>query len=354
MPFIESITTALPAYRHQQKDILKFMQGFASSEEQRKLNMIYKKSGIQQRYSIISDYSKEMKDWDFFPRNSEAEPFPSVEKRMQIFEKEALDLAERAIRQLEDWQNITHLITVTCTGLSAPGLDIALIKRLGLASDRITRYSINFMGCYAGLQALRLADTLCKADAQARVLLVDIELCTLHFQKTPNEDNYLANALFADGAAACIISNNTKAAWKILDFHSDLILQEANAMAWQIASTGFLMTLSSYIPQILKENIEKLVKNALEKSRISIEQIHTWAIHPGGKRILDELKSVLYIDEVAIQASYEVLANYGNMSSVTIFFVLKEIWQRSGNVFACGFGPGLSMESALLQSNTDH
>lgn len=351
MPYIESIATVLPAYCHQQKDILRFMQGFAPPEEHRKLNAIYKKSGIQQRYSVISDYSKEMKDWDFFPRNSEAEPFVSVESRMDLFHKEAILLAEKAVRQLEDWQNITHLITVTCTGLSAPGLDIALIKRLGLASDRIIRYSINFMGCYAGLQALRLADTLCKADAQARVLLVDVELCTLHFQKTPSEDNYLANALFADGAAACIISNNTKAAWKILNFHSDLISQEENAMAWQIASTGFLMTLSSYVPQILKENIEKLVKNALIKSRISIEQIHTWAIHPGGKRILDEIRKTLCLNDQALGASYEVLANYGNMSSVTIFFVLKETWQNNGNTFACGFGPGLTMESVLLQRN---
>jgi predicted naringenin-chalcone synthase len=353
MPFIESIATALPAYCHQQKDILKFMQGFVSEQEQRKLSMIYRQSGIKQRYSVLSDYSKEIRQWDFFPRNAEAEPFPNVESRMKLFHKEALELAEKAIRQLEDWQNVTHLVTVTCTGLSAPGLDIALIKRLNLPPEKITRYSINFMGCYAGLQALRLADTLCKADTKARVLLVDVELCTLHFQKTPSEDNYLANALFADGAAASIISNNTKAAWQMLDFHSDLILQAENDMAWQVSSTGFLMTLSAYIPQILKENMKKLVEKALAKTKISIEQIHTWAIHPGGKRILDEIQKVLPIEKEAIQASYDVLTNYGNMSSVTIFFVLKEIWQRNGNVFACGFGPGLTMESILLQKNTN-
>lgn len=348
MPFIEAIATALPPYCHLQEDILKFMQGFAPAQAHRKLSTIYKKSGIKQRYSVISDYSRDIDERTFYPKSPTAEPFPDIEKRMSLFHQEALRLAEGAVRQLEDWQNITHLITVTCTGLAAPGLDIALLKALQLPTDKVVRYSVNFMGCYAGLQALRLADSLCKAHAQARVLIVDVELCTLHFQKTPTEDNFLANALFADGAAASIVSNQ-KGAWKILDFHSDLIWQGEQAMAWQVASTGFLMTLSSYIPQILKINIGGLIEKALSKQKISSEQIRTWAIHPGGKRILDELKSVLHIQDEQIQASYQVLENFGNMSSVTIFFVLKAIWERAGSAFACSFGPGLTMESALLE-----
>lgn len=349
MPFIEAIATAMPPYCHSQDDILKFMQVFAPAEERRKLSMIYKKSGIEKRYSVLSDYGNTMEKWTFFPKNIDAEPFPSVEKRMELFHKEAIDLAEKAVRELKDYENITHLITVTCTGLAAPGLDIALLRKLNLPTDKITRYSINFMGCYAGLQALRLADTLCKAESNARILIVDVELCTLHFQKTPTEDNFLANALFADGAVAAIISNNTMASWQIKDFHSDLILQGENDMAWQIASSGFLMKLSSYIPQILKENMQVLVKKALEKNNINQEQIDFWAIHPGGKRILDELKNSLKIETEQIQASYNILKNYGNMSSVTIFFVLKELWNKKGNIFACGFGPGLTMESMILK-----
>ena len=350
MPFIEEISTALPPYCHSQTDILKFMQEFAPAQDRRKLNMIYKKSGIEQRYSIISDYGEAIEKWHFFPKNPEAEPFPNVEKRMSVFQDEAIKLAVKAIKPLKNWQNITHLITVTCTGLAAPGLDITLLKKLNLPADKVIRYSINFMGCYAGLQALRLADSLCRAEENARVLIVDVELCTLHFQKTPSEDNFLANALFADGAAVAIVSNNPKAAWQINGFHSELILQGENDMAWEVASSGFLMKLSSYIPQILKENIQSLVEKALFKNKISKEQIHNWAIHPGGKRILDELKSSLRIEDEQIQASYDVLKNYGNMSSATIFFVLKELWKKKGNIFACGFGPGLTMESMLIGS----
>jgi predicted naringenin-chalcone synthase len=351
MPYIEAIATATPAYCHLQEDILKFMQGFASTTEQRKLAMIYKKSGIKQRYSIISDYSQPMDRWKFYPNNPTAEPFPSIEKRMELFHQEALRLAEKAVRALEEWQNITHLITVTCTGLAAPGLDIALLKALQLPTDIITRYSINFMGCYAGLQALRLADSLCKAHKKAKVLIVDVELCTLHFQKTPTEDNFLANALFADGAAACIVSNKKNADWKLVDFFSELIWQGESDMAWQISSSGFLMTLSAYIPQILKENIEILIEKALSRNELKAEQIKTWAIHPGGKRILDELKNALKIENQQIQTSYEVLQSYGNMSSATIFFVLKAIQEQKGLTFACGFGPGLTMESVLLEKS---
>lgn len=351
MPFIESITTAVPSYCHLQGDILKFMQAFAPEQEHRKLGVIYKKSGIEKRHSVISDYGEVMGKWNFFPNNAAAEPFPNIEKRMLLFEQEAILLAEKAVRALEEWENITHLITVTCTGLAAPGLDIALLKKLHLSTDKTSRYSINFMGCYAGLQALRLADALCRAEKNARVLIVDVELCTLHFQKTPTEDNFLANALFADGAAASIVSNNSKAAWKINGFHSDLIRQGEQAMAWQIASSGFLMSLSSYVPQILKENMQELVEKTLSKNNISQEQIHFWAIHPGGKRILDELKNSLNIKKEQIQASYDVLRNFGNMSSATIFFVLQEVWNKKGNIFACGFGPGLAMESMLLEKN---
>lgn len=350
MPFIEEIAIANPKYCHKQEDILKFMQSVAPENEHRKLKMIYKKSGIQTRYSVIPDYGLEERT--FYPLSQTLEPFPSVETRMKLFEKEALDLCVNAIEKLTDFSSITHLITVTCTGLSAPGLDIALIKKLKLPTD-IIRASVNFMGCYAGFHALRLADTFCKTQENARILIVDVELCTIHFQKTSTEDNFIANALFADGAAAVIVSNNPKQAYfELKGFHTELALEGEQSMAWEVASTGFLMTLNSYVPDFLASNIENLVDKSLKKNNLLLSQVHHWAIHPGGNRILESIEKKLTLKKIQLESAYKVLSQYGNMSSATIFFVLKElknIVKKNENIFSCGFGPGLTMESVVLK-----
>jgi predicted naringenin-chalcone synthase len=350
MPFIEEIAIANPKFCHKQEDILKFMQSVAPESEHRKLKMIYQKSEIKTRYSVIPDYSTQKRT--FYPSSRDLEPFPTVEARMKLFEKEALALCLSAVSKIQKKTNITHLITVTCTGLSAPGLDIALIKKLNLPTD-IIRTSVNFMGCYAGFHALRLADSFCKSQKDAKVLIVDVELCTIHFQKTATEDNFLANALFADGASAVIVSNNNQNShFELKGFHTELALEGEQSMAWQVASTGFLMTLNSYVPKFLTSNIDKLIAKSFEKNRLNFLQIHHWAIHPGGSRILESIEKKLELKKVQLESSYKVLSEYGNMSSATIFFVLKELESlvmKDENIFACGFGPGLTMESLVLK-----
>jgi predicted naringenin-chalcone synthase len=352
MPFIEEIATVNPAFCHKQEDILHFMQSVAPASEHRKLKMIYQKSGIQTRYSVLADYSKSPQQYHFYPNNPDLEPFPNVEKRMQIFKKEALHLALQAVKHL-DVTDITHLITVSCTGLSAPGLEIDLIRELRLPTH-LVRTSVNFMGCYAGFHALRLADAFCKSQPNAKVLVVDIELCTLHFQKTPNEDNFLANALFADGGAAVLVSNDaSKASYELLQFNSQLVLEGEQSMAWEISPSGFLMTLSSYVPQLLAKNIETLFYKVIENANYQFSDIDFWAIHPGGRRILESIEQNLTLKSSQVAASYEVLRRYGNMSSATIFFVLKALKSSikpDNTIFACGFGPGLTMESLILRA----
>jgi len=352
MSFIEEIVTANPEFCHQQEDILKFMQTVAPESEHRKLKMIYQKSGIQTRYSVIPDYSVDSSKREFYPSSQSLEPFPNVEQRMQLFEREALKISLKAARNIQNLSQITHLITVTCTGLSAPGLDIALVRDLGLPKN-IVRTSVNFMGCYAGFHALRLADAFCKAQENARVLVVDVELCTIHFQKTPSEDNFVANALFADGAAAIVVSNQKdKSKFELKDFHTELALEGEQSMAWQVASTGFLMTLSSYVPNILASNIQNLICNTLAKNGLSLKEIEHWAIHPGGNRILESIEKSLSLEKTQLTSSYQVLSQFGNMSSATIFYVLKELESEAvsqNHIFACGFGPGLTMESLVLK-----
>jgi predicted naringenin-chalcone synthase len=208
---IISIGTAVPAYCHEQMTILSFMQTvYAANEtDKRKMRFLYQQSGIKQRYSVISDYSRPVQDWKFYPQSENLEPFPSLEQRMMIYNRQAPLLSVDAIRDClnhaHDPKKITHLITVSCTGMSAPGLDLQVMELMDLQKD-IFRTSINFMGCYAAIHALKIADALCKSDSSARVLIVCTELCTLHFQREATMDNIASSLLFGDGSAAALIT----------------------------------------------------------------------------------------------------------------------------------------------------
>ena len=212
MSKIVSIGTALPEYRHEQQKIFEFMSRvYAINEvEKRKLRFLYKHSGIQTRYSVLPDYSVSADQWQFFTPTENLDPVPSIEKRMKNFREYAAPLSLKAINDcLADFkdQNITHLITVSCTGMSSPGLDLELIELLNLPATT-WRTSINFMGCYAAIHGLILADAICKSDKKANVLIVCVELCTLHFQKKYNPDNISSGILFSDGAAAILVTGN--------------------------------------------------------------------------------------------------------------------------------------------------
>ena len=359
MPKIIAIGTANPIHCHQQNDIMRFMLDANNPDEKNKklLPILYHRSGINTRYSVFSDFSLARGQWGFFGDNC---TMPSLEKRMAFYNQEAVKLSVAAIdnclqniKENEvNIQEVTHLITVTCTGLSAPGLDIQLVQALNL-SPNIIRTSVNFMGCYAALHAIKIADAFCRADASAKVLVVCTELCTLHFQKSNDIDAILSSTLFADGSAACLISgDNDDKGLEIKQFYSQIALSGQADMAWQLSSTGFLMTLSSHVPKLIKQEIRNLLKNSLQKLGLRIENITDWAIHPGGKNILEAVETSLELSVNALSDSYDVLKNYGNMSSPTILFVLKKMMEDSskkGNIFAIAFGPGITMESVILE-----
>lgn len=356
MSKIISIGTALPQYRHNQEDILRFMQRVYSADAtaQRKMKFLYHHSGISSRHSVIADYSRPATEWKFYPRTENLEPFPSLEQRMALYNRYAAPLSVDAIRNclkhLLAPQEITHLITVSCTGMSAPGLDLQVMDMMGL-SNTLFRTSINFMGCYAAIHALKLADAICKTDTGARVAIVCTELCTLHFQREPTVDNITSSMLFADGAAAALVTHDEfpGRGLKIEDFYSEIIPKGKKDMAWELSSTGFLMTLSGYIPNLIEEDFEQLVERSLQHARTKKENIAHWCIHPGGKRILEAVSRSLQLHDTALQHSYTVLQKFGNMSSPTILFVLKHIldaYQAADEkVLAAAFGPGLTMET---------
>jgi predicted naringenin-chalcone synthase len=358
---IVSIGTAVPAFKHAQKDILQFMQQVYALDtaENRKLKFLYSQSGIETRYSVIPDYSHQLPEWKFYPHSENLEPFPDLEKRMRWFNRYAGPLSVDAIRECIseniNSKDITHLITVSCTGMSAPGLDLMVMELMDLPKN-IFRTSINFMGCYAAIHGLKMADMICNKDRNAKVMIVCTELCTLHFQKDASPDSLASTLLFSDGSAAALVMHDDAEAkgLHLKSFYSEVVPKGKRDMAWELSSTGFLMTLSGYIPDLIKEDFEPLVQRALQHAGMHQQDISNWCIHPGGRRIVDTIHKSLQLPEGKLQACYDVLRDYGNMSSPTILFVLKELVQNSSSdesIFGAAFGPGLTMETFVASTH---
>ena len=331
--------------------------------EKRTLRFLYHKSAIENRYSVIPDYSLGANDWEFYPATENLEPFPGIDLRMKWYAKEACPLSvnaiEKCIAAKINKEEITHLITVSCTGMSAPGLDLEIMEAMDLPPT-IFRTSVNFMGCYAAIHAMKLADAFCKSDSNAKVLIVCTELCTLHFQKENSIDNIASSLLFGDGSAAILIVNDKHDLQGVTmkNFYSEVALKGKKEMSWEISKSGFLMTLSGYVPDLIEEDFAGLLKNALQNAGKNESDISHWCIHPGGKRILDVIEKSTTISDNDMKYSLNVLRKYGNMSSPTILFVLEEILDSlenttfdKVNIFGAAFGPGLTMETFILAND---
>lgn len=363
---LEAIATANPPFRFSQADALAFMSQLEvlSSPVRARLAKIYAKSGIDCRYTCIQDYLAAPPDFSFFPNNWQLNPPPSTKVRSQFYQryapKIATDAANQAIQKVGLQPSaITHLIVVSCTGFSAPGLDIHLMQHLGLRAT-VDRTIIGFMGCYAAFNGLKAAHAICQSNANAKVLLVCVELCTLHLQAEDSLESIVINALFGDGAAAAILAPRVthEASGKLayVDGYSLLAEDTIGLMSWNIGNTGFLMNLSPQVPHAIAQHLPTYLTAFLERHNLSESEIDFWAVHPGGRLVLDEVQDLLQLADGTLQASYEVLKNYGNMSSGTILFVLQRILAQQTqlkNGIALAFGPGLTIEGCLFQQIGD-
>ena len=367
--YISSIGTANPEHRTPQSHIAKFMANALSIKGHEKVRMqaLYRASGIGYRYSVLEDYGSDIEQFSFYPKSESLEPFPATAKRMLTYKQEALPLAVNAIHDcfkslnqpivLED---ISHLITVSCTGMYAPGIDIGIVQEMGLRPD-IKRTAINFMGCYAAFNAIKVGDAICRAEPEAKVLIVCVELCSIHFQKENDSDDVLASALFGDGAAAMIMQGQPVPGLSLCleQFHCSLALEGKQEMAWHIGDHGFEMKLSSYVPDIIGNQIRPWVHELLNKQNLRPDQVDFYAAHPGGKRILETVERELGLKKKDNKYAYAVLQQYGNMSSPTILFVLKALSEdlsendHGKNILSFAFGPGLTMESMLLKVHNE-
>lgn len=365
-----SIGTAVPGHRYNQQAIADFMIRYFNVPEEasRKISIIYQKSGIEYRHSVLPDFFRNGHAPILFDATSAN---PALSKRMEVYQSGALHLAVQAVKDCINELDkktqkkllpVTHLITVSCTGMSAPGLDIQLMKQLELP-DHVDRTSVNFMGCYGGFHALKMADAICRSDESATVLIVMVELCSLHFQPEIDNENMVVNSLFADGAAAMLITSKEKSkktnvpALQISGFHSKVIHAGETMMTWHPSEKGFLMSLDALVPQLIEDHAGSLVAEALEKYELKRSDVSHWAIHPGGRKILEAAQRGIKLTSEDLKESYSVLKNFGNMSSPTVSFILKLMqenmrWKKRERILAAGFGPGITIETAMLQPVT--
>ena len=359
---IEAIGTANPGLTRPQDDAATFMEQVISIPEsiRSRIRTIYDRSGIDFRHTCIDDYARPVNDFKFYPQNWKLEPEPSTEQRNSLYKKAAVPLAVQAAsnainKSPVDPRSITHVITVSCTGFFAPGLDIELCRRLNLSRD-VERVHIGFMGCYAAFNALKTANAFCQSNADAVVLIVCVELCTLHFQVSDTMEKAVINSLFSDGAAAAVMTSKSRqdAAGKLVYSRGLCMLDDDSLdhMTWDVGDTGFNMGLSRKVPDVISGMLPGYIEHLLESTQTKREDIDFWAIHPGGRAVVEKAMETLALDDEDVFDSFEVLRLHGNMSSPTILFVLEQKLKdleglRKG--VALAFGPGLTIEGCLLE-----
>jgi predicted naringenin-chalcone synthase len=327
------------------------------------LSRVFLRSGISARGTVLAAGAASALEaiQAFYPAPGEGpENGPTTAQRMERYRQEAPPLAQAAAEQAlgaagADAAAITHLVTVSCTGFFAPGLDAALIERLGLPRT-LRRLHVGFMGCHAAFNALAAARDAVRATPRARVLVCCVELCSLHFAYGWDPGKLVANALFADGAAAVVLgavddAGGAPGSWRLRDTASVLLPGCPEAMTWRIGDHGFEMTLTPEVPGLVGTHLRAWCDEWLARQGMTVADIAGWAIHPGGPKVLTAAAEALGLEPAALRHSRAVLAAHGNMSSATVLFILQEMARAGceGPCVAIGLGPGLVAEGMLLE-----
>lgn len=344
---INAIGTAVPDHDMHGK----FLQ-FAPMilEDDRKVRLLERmaaKSGIAHRYSVLAPHpdTGRIDSAGFYRRGA----FPDTRQRMRLFEEHALPLAIRAIDDLgvDAARSATHLVLSCCTGFTGPGTDLQIAQAVGLRDD-VERTVVGFMGCSAALNALKLARHQVRSDPAARVLMINLELCTLHFRETTDTEEMLSYLIFADGCAASLITAEHHGL-ALDSFRSTVIPDSSGHITWQIGEAGFVMHLSGALPAAVGRTVAAMLPQLLG-GRAPTE-IPLWAVHPGGRSILDAVERGVG-NAMDLRASRDILRQYGNMSSPTIMFVMQRFLSDPhaiGEGCMLAFGPGITVESARFR-----
>jgi predicted naringenin-chalcone synthase len=351
--YINRVAIAVPPH-----DIHDAFRQFAQSmfdNDARRASLFRKmaeRAGIEHRYSCLAPAtqleSAAIDAAGFYVRGD----FPDTAARMRLFEQHAPDLAQAAVERLQlgaERERITHLLITCCTGFSAPGLDLEVVERCKLPNS-VERTMIGFMGCYAAINALKLARHIVRSEPSARVLILNLELCTLHLKETTDIEQVLSFLLFGDGCAACLVSADPVGT-ALDSFRAVLVPGTRDLITWNIRDFGFDMILSGKVPAAIHDALHEHVGEILEGA--PVQSINLWAVHPGGRTVLDAVERAFDLAPPALAASREILRRYGNMSSATVMFVIGYLLRsgaRGRTGCAMSFGPGLTAETMLFRT----
>ncbi|SLN60939.1 type III polyketide synthase [Roseisalinus antarcticus] len=348
--FLNAVATAVPPNDVHGAFLQIAPQFLKDPRERAVFSRMATRSGIEHRYSSLEPSAEaDRHDVVGFYKTGN---FPSTGARMARFKADAIVLldkvlAELAKREGADWADgITHVVLATCTGFAAPWIDAHLVRAHGLAPT-VQRLLIGFMGCNAALNAFGTAGNIVTANPEARVLVLNIELCTLHFQEGTPLATALTFMLFADGAAASIVSADPHGL-QFERFASRIAPDSEEAISWHIGDSGFDMVLSGEVPRIVGDVSPAHVRALVDDP----DEVALWAIHPGGRTILDAVERHCDLPPEALAVSRGVLRDFGNMSSATIPFVLNRMLEEpsQGRLgVSLGFGPGVSVEGMAFR-----
>lgn len=376
-PEMLSVGVAVPPFCVGNEASAKFAEQMSCSTEResRKVAALYRRTGIEHRGSVLFDENPEAEIVNSFypPATSPTDRGPGTKSRSDRYAVEAPLLAIASAKDALSKSGlsageITHLVTVSCTGFSAPGVDIRLIDELGLPATT-QRVQVGFMGCHAAINGLRVCRGLLAADPDAKVLLCSVELCSLHYQYGYNPDRIVSGALFADGSASVVLQSTADlikpdkdedsscqdscghGIGQVVATGSCLVPDSRDAMTWRIGDTGYEMTLSARVPGLIEDNLEQYLSGWLADQGETIQSIQGWAVHPGGSRILTATRDALGLRDDDLATSRGVLNDHGNMSSSTMLFILNRFAKanRPKPWVMLGFGPGLEIEVALIR-----
>ncbi|MHA7288460.1 type III polyketide synthase [Arthrobacter sp. MDT3-24] len=368
--YVRSLETAVPPtvlVQTEARDVFAAQPGLTRLGS-RLVSTCFDSAAIDTRHTAVEEMTMAFRSDDpqFFDPSTGLLLNPTTKVRNEFFAREVTKLfiesARAAVDACPDLSllDITHVITVSCTGFFNPGPDYKIVRALGL-DPAVQRYHLGFMGCYAAFPALRAAKSFCEADPQAVVLVVCAELCSLHVRTSNDPDTIMGSALFADGAAAAIITArndpDAPALMQLDHFETVLTPVGEESMAWNIGDHGFEMVLGNYVPHIIDDHIIGALAPLLTRDPslrgLPYRDIRHWAIHPGGRSILDKVQTRLELTDEQLVPARDTLRDYGNMSSATVLFVLRHILEQppvegEERICSMAFGPGLTVETGLF------
>jgi len=361
---IRGIGTQVPEHSILQSEAAELAVSFAEpgGGRERTIRALFRKSGLKKRHSVLLETSSgelAARQSFYLPTQGPDDQGPATSVRMARYELEAPGLAAGAAGgALAEAgmapSEITHLVTVTCTGFFAPGLDAALVDTLRL-SRSVERTHVGFMGCHGAMNGLRVGASYTGSDPEAKVLICALELCSLHLAYGWDPNDLVANAIFGDGAAAVVATPSSATdgpeSWNVVANGTFLLPDSKDAMSWRIGDNGFRMTLSPRVPNLIQGHLEGWLRGWLAGNGLGLEEVASWAVHPGGPRILNAVEEALGLEKSATAAPREVLSEFGNMSSATILFILERMRAAKAPrpLVALAFGPGLVVEALLIR-----